>query len=429
MKKIVQLRIFQLLIVVFISAFVGYFIGTNSVKLAIKDYKPVLSVTSKNPPAGQNLDMSLFYQVLDKVNENYYDKSKIDSSKLLEGAINGMLATLSDPYTSFFPPAKNSDFKNQLAGQFSGIGAELSMSPENVITVVAPIDGSPAQRAGIRAGDMIAKVNGEDTLGWQVSQAVDKIRGPKGTPVTLTVLHDKSKKPVDIKITRDTIQLKSVTSWVKDYVCTSGNCDEKSGGKPVAYIRLSQFGDTTNTEFTKAVNSINSKVQGKDGNKLAGVVLDLRNNPGGYLSDAVFISSEFIKNGVVVMQEDGQGNREELSVSRMGTLTDVPVVVLINKGSASASEITAGALRDHNRATLVGETSFGKGTVQQAVDLDGGGSVHVSVAKWLTPNGTWVNKKGLKPDVEVTYDASKSAKLVSKGLDNQLQAAISELLK
>ena len=156
MKKIVQLRIFQLLIVVFISAFVGYFIGTNSVKIAFKEYKPVLSVTSKNPPAGENLDMSLFYQVLDKVNENYYDKSKINSTKLLEGAINGMLATLSDPYTSFFPPVKNTEFKNQLAGQFSGIGAELSMSPENVITVVAPIDGSPAQKAGYRDWETVS---------------------------------------------------------------------------------------------------------------------------------------------------------------------------------------------------------------------------------------------------------------------------------
>jgi carboxyl-terminal processing protease len=164
------------------------------------------------------------------------------------------------------------------------------------------------------------------------------------------------------------------------------------------------------------------------------LVLDLRNNPGGYLNDAVFIVSEFVSNGVVVIQEDDAKQQEALSVSRRGILLDVPIVVLINKGSASASEITAGALRDHSRAILLGENSFGKGTVQQAVDLDGGASVHISVAKWLTPNQTWVNKVGLKPDIEVEFDASKSAKLgfkdqFGRGLDNQLEAAIRELLK
>ncbi len=427
MKKIVQLRIFQVLILIFIAAAIGYFFGKNEVTASLKNYKPVLSVTSKTPPAGQNLDMSLFWQVLDKVNESYFDKSKVSSGKLLEGAINGMLATLDDPYTSFFPPQKNTAFKQQLAGEFSGIGAELSQTTDNKITVVSPLDGSPAEKAGIKAGDIILKVDGEDTAGWQVGKAVEKIRGPKGTTVALSVLHEKEKNPTNLKITRDTIVIKSVKEWVKNYVCTKTECNENSSGKPVAYIRLSQFGDKTNDEWVQAVNNINKNLLKK--NNFAGVILDLRNNPGGYLNDAVFISSEFIKSGAVVMQEDGSGNRETLSVSRRGSLTDTPVVVLINKGSASASEITAGALRDHDRAKLIGENSFGKGTVQQAVDLAGGGSIHVSIAKWLTPNGTWVNKVGLKPDISVPFDASATAKLVSKGLDNQLQAAIQELLK
>jgi len=157
--------------------------------------------------------------------------------------------------------------------------------------------------------------------------------------------------------------------------------------------------------------------------------LDLRNNPGGYLNDAVFIVSEFVDHGVVVQQEDSTGARETLSVSRRGSLLDIPIVVLINKGSASASEITSGALRDHGRAKLLGEVSFGKGTVQQAIDLDSGASVHVSVAKWLTPNGTWVHHKGLTPDYSVAFDASKSAKLIPQGIDNQMQAAIEQLTK
>jgi carboxyl-terminal processing protease len=173
------------------------------------------------------------------------------------------------------------------------------------------------------------------------------------------------------------------------------------------------------------VNELRTKLKNQ---REAGLILDLRNNPGGYLNDAVFIVSEFIDRGVVVIQEDDKREQETLSVSRRGILLDIPMIVLINKGSASASEITAGALRDHNRAKLLGENSFGKGTVQQAVDLDDGASVHISVAKWLTPNQTWVNKVGLKPDIEVAYDASASAKMKA-GLDNQLEAAIKELLK
>lgn len=436
MRKIVNLRLFQLLIVIFLAGFVGYFIGTNSITASWKKFTPIVSVINKNPPAGQSLDMKTFYEVFDRVNAGYYDKSKIESSKIIEGAINGMLGSLDDPYTSFFPPKRNTDFKTQLAGEFSGIGAELSQDSDKRIVVVSPLDSSPAKKAGIKTGDLIVKVDGEDTVGWTVAQAVEKIRGPKGTPVELAVLHEKAKTPVNLKIVRDTIVIESVKGWVKNYACENGTCSESVKGKPIAYIRLSQYGDKTNDEWVKVVNEINGKLaglrpegSGPAGKDAAGIILDLRNNPGGYLNDAVFIASEFIDKGVIVIQEDASKNQEAMSVSRRGTLLTQPMIVLINKGSASASEITAGALRDHNRAKLLGEVSFGKGTVQQAVDLDGGSSVHVSVAKWLTPNKTWVNKVGLKPDIEVKYDASKSAKLVSKNLDNQIQAAIAELLK
>lgn len=425
MRKIFQLRGFQLILIIIVAALVGYYYGTNKITLAWKNYKPIVFIQPQTPPNGQSIDLRLFYEVVDKINQEYYDKSKLDATKLLYGAINGMLGTLEDPYTSFFPPKQNSDFKTQLAGEFQGIGAELSLSPENRIMVVSPLDDSPAQKAGIRAGDLIVKVNEDDTAGWTVAQAVDKIRGPKGSAIQLSILHEKEKNAVDVKIVRDTIIIKSVTGWVKKFDCQS-QCREEDTGRAVAYIRLSQFGDKTNDEWISVVNSVNEKIKGQK--NFEGVILDLRNNPGGYLNDAVFIASEFLKSGIVVVQEDAAKQRENLSVSRRGTLLDYPLIVLVNKGSASASEIVAGALRDRKRARLFGEKTFGKGTIQQAVDVDNGASVHISVAKWLTPNGTWVNKNGLDPDVKVDFDASKSAG-IGGGLDNQLEAAIGELLK
>lgn len=434
MNKKISIKFFQLFLIVAITALVGYWFGSTKVSATWKNYQPILSIQSKNPPPGENLDMSLFYTVLGRVDSMYYDKSKINAQKMVYGAIEGMVASLDDPFTSFFPPQQNTDFKSQLAGQFQGIGAELGTNDAKQVIIMAPLGGSPAEKAGLKSGDIILKVDGENTAGWSLDQAVSKIKGPKDTKVTLTVLHDKSKTPVDIPITRGVIQLDSVTSWVKNIDCSNNNnCAPKSNCPTcasVAYIRLSQFGDRTNTEWVKNVNSIVMELKKEQNFK--GIILDLRNNPGGYLNDAVFIASEFIDSGTVVEEEDGQGNITKLDVNRQGLLTDKPLVVLINGGSASASEIVSGALHDHNRATLLGENSFGKGTIQQAVDLDGGASVHISVGKWLTPNGTWIDKKrtdglpaGLTPDIKVAFDASKSAKM---NFDNQLNAAIQHLV-
>lgn len=425
MKRIIPLRGFQLIIVIIISALFGYFYGTNTISLQWKKFQPILSSKTKSPPSIQSLDLSLLYDVVDKINQDYYDKTKLDSKKLLYGAVNGMLASLDDPYTSFFPPKQNNDFKTQLAGEFSGIGAELGLF-DNKISVISPLDNSPAQKAGIKSGDTILKVDGAATTGWTVAQAVEKIRGPKGTKVTLNILHKNEKDPVDITIERNVIVVKSVKGWVKKVSCSNSECLENSSGSDsVGYIRLSQFGDKTNDEWVEVINDISVQIQKEKNFK--GIILDLRNNPGGYLNDAVFISSEFLKKGIVVIQEDGKTERNALSVSRNGLLTNYPLFVLINKGSASASEIVAGALKDHNRAKLIGETSFGKGTIQQAVDVENGASVHISVAKWLTPNGTWVHKKGLEPDIKVEFDENKSSDLTK--FDNQLQRAVQELLK
>lgn len=411
------------LLIILIALLVGYYVGVTKIRLSWNDYKPQVSVTSKEPPAGvTNLDMTMFWNVLEKIQAGYYDKSKIDPKKLVNGAISGMVGSLDDPYTVYLPPIQNNDFKSGLAGKFEGIGAELGMKGKQII-VVAPLDGSPAEKAGVKAGDAILKVNNQATFGWTLTEAVEKIRGEKGSKVTLTLGHKGSDKPQDIQITRDTITVKSVTAWikqVKDITGINKTSLSSAANKKVAYIRLSQFGDNTNQEWVGLAKKIADERQ-KDPN-LSGVIVDVRNNPGGYLTDAVYIASEFISNGTVVQQEDGKGDRVQLPVSRKGLLTDIPVVVLMNKGSASASEILAGALRDHNRAKLIGETSFGKGTIQQAEDLGGGAGLHVTIAKWLTPNGTWVHMKGLMPDIEVPVDTKDPAH------DIQLEKAVEQLV-
>ena len=420
-------RTIRFLLLVIISALVGYVIGITNVKVSWLNYHPQVVVSNKEPPPGlTNINMQQFWNVLDKLQTLYYDKTKLQSQKLLDGAISGMVNSLDDPYTLYLPPVQNDDFKQNLAGKFEGIGAELGVKDKQII-VVAPLDGSPSQKAGLKTGDAILAVDNVSTAGWDLNKAVDKIRGPKGSSVTLTIARKGEDKTRDIKITRDEITVKSVTAWTKSIKDIDGINKNAFGGNTdakVAYIRLSQFGDNTNQEWLPLTNKISNEIS--TDKSVKGIILDLRNNPGGYLTDAVFIASEFIKDGTVVYQDDGR-EKTPLDVSRKGLLTDVPVVVLINKGSASAAEITAGALRDHGRAKLVGETSFGKGTVQQAEDLGGGAGLHVTIARWLTPNGTWVgngkNGEGLKPDVEVALDPKDPTH------DTQLEKAIQTLLQ
>jgi len=421
-----KIKSLQLILIVLIAAFIGYYFGINRVKVSWEKYKPSVAVINKEAPPTQNsVDFSLFWNVWDKLESDYYDKTKLDPQKMLNGAITGLTQSLDDSYTMFLPPKQNTNFKSGLAGQFTGIGAELGTKEKQII-VIAPLDESPAQRAGLSAGDIILKVDGEETLSWTLPFAVDKIRGPKGTSVTLTILHKNSQKPLDIKIVRDTITVKSVTGWVKQIkeiesiksiTGIKGRENEK-----IAYVRLSQFGDSTNKDWQNIISKFDLQMQSDS--EIKGLIIDLRNNPGGYLSDAVYISSEFLKQGTpVVLEESGQGARVTLSVSRRGLMYEVPLVVLINKGSASASEIVSGALRDNKRAILIGETSFGKGTIQEARDLGNGAGLHVTIAKWLTPNGTWVNGTGLKPDIEVILDEK------DPDHDTQLEKAVAQLLK
>jgi len=414
----------QILLVIAISLLIGYYAGVNKINYDWKNFRPQLSVESKEPPQELGIgDFSRFWDVWQKIERQYYDKTKLDPEKMINGAISGMLGSLEDPFTVYLPPVQNDNFKQGLAGQFQGIGAELGLVDQR-ISVIAPLNGSPAQKSGVRAGDIILAVNDSSTANWTLSQAVEKIRGEKGTTVTLSILHKDENEPVDIDIIRDVITVESVDYWVKKVSEIDRiELDKKYNDFQIAYISLSQFGDTTNPGWLDKVNKLSLELVNKNSN-VKGLVLDLRNNPGGYLSDAVFISSEFIKEGsTVVIEEESSKGQNVLKSNRRGLLLDIPVIVLINKGSASASEIVAGALRDNNRAILIGETSFGKGTIQQAEDLGGGAGLHVTIAKWLTPNKIWVNEKGLTPDIEVSLDPEKPDR------DFQLERAITELVK
>jgi len=411
----------QVILLILISGLVGYYIGVNKINFDWKGYQPKINVEGKAPPPEvSDVDFARFWAVWQKLEESYYDKTKLDPNKMLDGAISGMVSSLGDPFTVYLPPVQNENFKSGLAGQFQGIGAELGMK-DNQIIVISPLTGGPAQKAGVKAGDAVLAVDGKSVANWSISQAVEKIRGPKGTPVTLT-LRQGEESTREVKIVRDVITVNSVEAFLKkakdvDRVKITG----ADGEKTIAYVRLSQFGDNTNNDWLEAINDLNIQM-GKE-KEIKGVVFDLRNNPGGYLTDAVFIASEFLEEGTPVVIQEENGERESLNTKRKGLLTDIPVVVLINKGSASAAEIVSGALRDHERAKLIGETSFGKGTIQQAEDLGGGSGIHITIAKWLTPNGTWVHDKGLTPDIEVKLNPDEPER------DFQLERAIQELLR
>jgi len=401
------------------SAGIGYRLGERKTSLSFTQDKRI--VVNQNPPASVSVDFSLFWDVWQRVNRSYIDRATIDPQKMVWGAISGMVGSLGDPYTTFLPPKDNKDFKENLGGAFEGIGAQLGMKDNRVI-VIAPLKGMPAEGAGIRAGDYIMKVDGEDTTGWSVNETVNKIRGPKGTTVKLTILHENNGKPVDISIVRNTINVPSVEWWVKPVsqiteisgVSSTKNLPQTAR---VAYIRLSQFGDNTNEDWEKAVADVVA------GSTVKGLVLDVRNNPGGYLEGAVWIASEFVKSGTVVSQVNSDGTREDYPVDRRGKLLTIPMVVLINKGSASAAEIVSGALRDYKRATLVGETSFGKGSVQTPEDLPDGSSVHITTGRWLLPDGDSISKKGITPDITVATDATNAT------ADAQLEKAVELLVR
>jgi carboxyl-terminal processing protease len=379
-----RLNAFTILVAI-LSGLLGWQLGHKDVDIKWANYRPSVNVENKTPPKNINVDFTLFWDTWDLLTRRYLDKSALDQQKLFYGAIQGMVAAVGDPYTVFLPPDDQKSSKEELGGSFEGVGIQLGFDKEKRLVVIAPLDGTPAARAGVKAGDFIVKIGDKSTLSITLPEAVNLIRGPKGTDINLTIVRAGEDQPRDIKLTRDTIIVKSVVLTMK----------QTKSGKGVGVVKLSRFGERTEEEWTEVISDLLSKAP-------QGVVLDLRNNPGGFLDGAVFIASEFLEGGDVVIQENNEGARFPYKVNREGKLLKLPVVVLINKGSASASEIVAGALQDRKRAKLVGEKSFGKGTIQEAEDLPGNVGIHITTARWLTPNGRWVNKtEGFEPDIKV----------------------------
>ncbi|OGZ65176.1 MAG: hypothetical protein A2998_02245 [Candidatus Staskawiczbacteria bacterium RIFCSPLOWO2_01_FULL_37_25b] len=332
-------------------------------------------------PQPENINFSLFWDAYNKLQEKFIDPEKIDDQKIIYGAIEGMAKSLGDPYTSFFSPEDAQRFAQDLSGTFEGIGAEIGIK-KNQLTIVAPLEGTPAQEAGLKAGDSILEINGKNTSDFTTEEAVNLIRGPKGTYVTLTIYRDGWPSAKDIEITRQTIKIDSTKWELKD-----GN---------IAYVQIFQFDESLSGDFKNGVYQILQSPAKK-------IILDLRNNPGGYLETAQEIAGYFLKKGQTVTIEDfGEGKEQNIYVSQgNGELANYPIVVLINQGSASASEILAGTLRDNRNVRLIGEKSFGKGSVQEVVDLRGGSFLKITIAKWLTPKGNFISEVGLDPDVKI----------------------------
>ncbi len=397
-------------LIVILAFLAGWQFGHRDYVLSYTNFKPNIKIINQTPPNKDiTLDFKLFWDTYDLVNQKYIDKSQLDPQKLYYGAIQGMVAAIGDPYTVFLPPQAQKTTKEQLSGAFDGVGIQLGYNKDKRLVVIAPLKDTPAEKAGVKAGDIILKVDDKDTTSLSLPEAVSLIRGAKGTAVKLQLFSEGDTKAHDVSLTRDTITVKSVAVDIRSTDISDSSPSESKttkSGKSVALIRLTQFGEKTRDEWDAAVSDALSKAP-------QGVIVDVRNNPGGFLDAAVYIASEFLDSGVVVVQQDYQGNKVVMNVNRPGKMLKLPVVVLINKGSASASEILAGAIQDRKRGVLVGETSFGKGTIQSAEDLPMGTGIHITTAKWLTPNGRWIHSTGLTPEhsVEIGDDLTKDLQL------------------
>ena len=385
--NIIRLRKIIVFVFVFILFFGGgYYLGRQGYKASFVKLSEIQ--ISRQAPPDNNVDFSLFWKVWDMLGSDYVDKTKLNPKEMVWGAIKGMVSAVGDPYTVFLPPEENKVVEEDLQGNFQGVGIQIGFRGTQ-LAVIAPLPDSPAEAAGIKAGDYIIGIKDEakkidmSTAGISLPDAVEIIRGSSGSKITLTLLRDGKEEPIIVDIIRKDINVPSVILSFEG--ATNG----------IAHIKLLKFGGDTNDEWEKVVRDVL-----KD--KPKGIVLDLRNNPGGYLQGAVDIAGEFLpNNSLVVYEEKSDGTRNEFRTSNFPRFANIPLVVLVNKGSASASEILAGALRDDAKIQLVGDTTFGKGTIQEPRTVDGGAGLHITIAKWLTPKGTWVNGTGLEPDVKI----------------------------
>ena len=352
---------------------------------------------SENTDLYKKID--LFGEVLEKISKEYVDE--VDQSKSMDSAINGLLQSL-DPYSAYMTPESFEGMQTETSGEFGGLGIEVGMEA-GVVKVISPIDNTPASKAGLKAGDYIVKINNTQVQGKTLMQAVDLMRGPVGSSIEITVRRRGVKKALIFNITREVIQVQSVKSELID--------------NNIGYIRLTSFNENSSEQIKDKINKLNKN---KD---LKGYILDLRNNPGGLLSQAIKISDFFLENGEIVSTRSRQASENRKWFAKKGDLTNgKTLIILINYGSASASEIVAGALKDHKRAIIVGENSYGKGSVQSIIPLKNRGAIRLTIAKYYLPSGKSISEVGVTPDIEVV-EGSDDFKINSE-TDNQLNFAI-----
>lgn len=353
-------------------------------RIVERDYVYLGTVLNKYEAAikenlSKDVDFNIFWDVWKTLEDKYVDADELQEKEMFYGAVRGMVNAIGDPYTVFMNPAVSKEFSDDLKGEFEGIGAEISIKG-GILTIIAPLTDMPAQKAGLRSGDKVLAIDREDTTGIYIDEAVRKIRGPKGTEVVLTIWREGFEEPKDFTITRGKIIVKSV-KWEMDK-------------NNIMVIKISHFNEDTKGLFDRAVRDVIKK------NPQA-IILDLRNNPGGYLETAIEIASEWVEDGAVVTEKFSEEKKNEYLARGRARLDGYKTVVLVNQGSASASEIVAGALKDYEKATVIGMQTFGKGSVQALEELEDGSSVKITVAYWLTPNGININKEGITPDEEI----------------------------
>src|SRR5271168_2637756 len=370
----------------------GAVAGTALTLMAVQPSRLMIGTSARAAGAADTYrQLNLFGDIFERVRAHYVEKP--DDSKLVEGAINGMLNGL-DPHSSYMDPKSFRDIQVQTRGEFGGLGIEVTME-DGLVKVVAPIDETPAAKAGVMANDIITKLDDEQVHGLTLNQAVEKMRGPVNTKIKLTIMRKGGDKPIDVTIVRDVIHVKSVRSHPE--------------GDDVAYIRITQFNEQTTDGLKQAIDDLNNQL-GAD--KIKGYVIDLRNNPGGLLDQAISVSDTFLDKGEIVSTRGRNPEETQRFNARPGDMTKgKPLIVLINGGSASASEIVAGALQDHKRATLIGTRSFGKGSVQTIIPLGAGnGALRLTTARYYTPSGRSIQAKGITPDIEVLQDVPDDLK-------------------
>ena len=398
-KRFLELGLAAVVIFALVSS--GYWLGYRAGSV-MNPPTGLQGVINGAPSASTTADFSTFWEAWQTINDNYLRNESTTNTEKVQGAINGLVGSLGDPYSEYFTPEGSQQFQENIAGNFGGVGAQLGTATSGQVVIIAPLKGTPADIAGLKAGDAIIAINGTSTAGMSVDDAVNLIRGEAGTSVTLSILRSGWEKPRDFKIMRAKIAVPNVELEMK-------------GG--IAHITLAEFTEDANVLFYQAlVKALTANAKG--------IVLDLRDDPGGYLEVAVNLTGYFLKPGSVVVQEVGRTVPEQtFRATGDGALANFPLVILVNKGSASAAEILAGALHDNRHIPLVGETTFGKGTVQELEPLSDGSSIKLTVAHWVLPSGRILDHDGIVPDYPVTISDSD----LTQGRDPQLDKAIEVL--